>query len=384
MLLYSGTNPPKKPVPVREHTSPPPPTGRDHGPAAFFHGRTDIRSRFSTVLSESIALNAGTTFLIQGAPGAGKSALLAKLCEEAPNWKVATIGSQELWNPVAMAQAIDEAYELNREIAASIGIEFFKLGGVKRVAGDASPQQILKRLSPKQGLILVLDEAQKLRRLLPQNKEQAIATLDAIHNGELTKPVVLLTAGLGISENVFKTLDVSRFARGCVNHLGRLGRKEERAVIHDWLTKAGGAVGDTSEWIDAIALHAHGWPQHIICYAITAKESLESQQGHMTDEGLHFTLQQGDLERQIYYTARMKDITLRQRKVLARIFANLPKESPIEKDQLIDALTENYSSEVAANTFDELLHRGVVTSIGHGSYSIPIPSFYTWLVDNYG
>ncbi len=383
MLLYTGLKPPEKPEPTKEQASPPP-TGRDRGPAAFFRGRKDIRARFSTVLSESISLNAGTTFLIQGPPGVGKSALLAKLCEENPEWNVVHIGTQDLWSPVAMSQSMNESYDLDRQVAASIGIEFFKLGGVKRVAGDASPEQVLKRLSPRHGLILVLDEAQKLRGLLSQNREQAISTLDEIHNGKLGKPVVLLTAGLGISENIYKTLDVSRFGRGCVNYLGRLGREQERAVINDWLTKGGGAIGDTSGWIDAIALCSHGWPQHIISYAVHAKEYLEFHQGHMTDEGLQSVLQQGDEERETYYTARLKDITLRQRQVLARLFVNVPKKSPIEKEYLIDALTEKYSHVVATDMFDDLLHRGVIAETEEGGYNIPIPSFYTWFTANYG
>ncbi len=64
-----------------------PATGCDRGTAAYFHGRKDIISSFEIVLSDTITLNAGTTFLIQGAPGAGKTALLTKLSEKAQGEK---------------------------------------------------------------------------------------------------------------------------------------------------------------------------------------------------------------------------------------------------------------------------------------------------------
>ncbi len=216
----------------------------DRGPAEFFHGRVDIRTRFQSVLANARGTNKGTTFLIQGAPGAGKSALLHQMREESEGWKVAHIGSQELWSPVAMAQALGESYTISRSRAAEIGVKFFGAGAVKEVAGHATPTQILRHLVPPAGLILMLDEAQKLRKLLPQNIETATATLDAVHNGDIQKPVLLLTAGLGITKSVYKTLDVSRFRDGCVHNIGALDSQAERAVIRDWLTVAGGAKGE--------------------------------------------------------------------------------------------------------------------------------------------
>ncbi len=94
--------PPSKPYTQTpdDGKSAPPPTGRDRGPAAFFHGRNDIITSFETALSDTINLNAGTTFLIQGAPGAGKTALLHE-CENraVKKWKIADIYPNALWSP---------------------------------------------------------------------------------------------------------------------------------------------------------------------------------------------------------------------------------------------------------------------------------------------
>ncbi len=65
-----------------------------------------------------------------------------------------------------------------------------------------------------------------------------------IHNGELEKPVMLLTAGLSTSKAALSSLGISRFEEDCTVQLGRLDNESECAVIRDWLTEAGGVVED--------------------------------------------------------------------------------------------------------------------------------------------
>ena len=63
---------------------------RDRGAAKYFHGRETILSEFQKLLADSRKSKGGTTFLIQGPPGVGKTALLAKcwdLAEEL-KWEV--------------------------------------------------------------------------------------------------------------------------------------------------------------------------------------------------------------------------------------------------------------------------------------------------------
>ena len=46
------------------------PSVPDRGPAQYFHGQREILSDFGEVLDWAVQTNGGTTFLIQGAPGA--------------------------------------------------------------------------------------------------------------------------------------------------------------------------------------------------------------------------------------------------------------------------------------------------------------------------
>ena len=64
---------------IFRRSSPNPTTGfSDRGPAKYFHGRREILSSFHELLLHANQNRGGTTFLIQGAPGAGKTALLAE------------------------------------------------------------------------------------------------------------------------------------------------------------------------------------------------------------------------------------------------------------------------------------------------------------------
>ena len=122
----------------------------DRGPAEYFHGRKAIIDTFNSALEVFRKKNKGTTFLIQGAPGAGKTALLDVLSTQAKSngWEVADIAIEDLYNPASMAQSLGEAYLINSEIALKAGITFIEGQVVGHVAGHATPKRILKRVAP--------------------------------------------------------------------------------------------------------------------------------------------------------------------------------------------------------------------------------------------
>ncbi|MCY4225456.1 MAG: AAA family ATPase [Bacteroidetes bacterium] len=360
---------------------------RDRGPSPFFHGREDIIVNFSRVLSDSISLKGGTTFLIQGAPGAGKTALLDVLSQQAKSdgWEVAKIVIKNLHSPASMAQALEKSYTIDSEYALKGGIKFIEGGIVESVAGHATPKEILKHLAPKTGLVLVLDEAQYLRNLkqTPNEKNLVRDTLDVIHNGDLGLPVMLLTAGLGTTEAAYDSLGISRFDGDCTVQLGRLDKESECAVIRDWLTQAGGSVGDPTRWIDFIAGQTHGWPQHIISYIKPSVKYLASHHGRMTGEGLEFVLEKGNEYREEYYQKRVKGIDKKKCHILAKIFDGVPLGDTMELEDIMSALKEEYSEEESGKIFEKALERGIIDERIDGDYGIPIPSFHTWLVDQY-
>ncbi len=361
----------------------------DRGPAPYFHGRTEIIDTFNRYINHyKSKQKGGTTFLIQGAPGAGKTALLDVLSKRAEEekWRVAKISIKDLYTPAALAQSLGKSYTVDHEQAAKVGVKFVEGGYVRSVAGHATPKEILRNLAPKEGLILVLDEAHRMNKIPVDSERHTITgdTLDVIHNGDVGKPVMLLTAGLGTTQSAFRKLGISRFVKDCSVGLGALREESERKVIRDWLTKDGGAKGDPAPWIDAIAKEAHGWPQHILSYMDPAVAYLESNHRRMTDEGLRIVLEKGAEFRKNYYETRAKEIDVEQRQSLTRSLAHVPLGGTTTRTSIMTILNEEYPPEVADNLFSQALEQGIIDKRKGGYYGVPIPTMQTWLVEEYG
>ncbi len=360
----------------------------DRGPAEYFHGRQEIIDTFTSALERYLGKKRGTTFLIQGAPGAGKTALLDVLSSRAEEkkWEVSKISIEDLYTPASMAQSLGRSYTVDHEQAAKIGVKFIEGGYVRSVAGHASPKEILKSLAPEEGLILVLDEAQRMNKIPVDSERHTITgdTLDVIHNGDVGRPVVLLAAGLGTTQSALNSLGISRFVRDCTVGLGALGEESEWKVIRDWLTKGGGAKGDPAPWSHAIAQQTHGWPQHIISYVDPAVAYLKSNNHRMTDDGLQIVLEKGNEFRLDYYETRAREFSLQQRRVIGSFIAKYQPDEYFEKEDLMALLDAKYAPKPASKFFDDLLHSGILHKQDGGVYGIPIPSMQTWLIEEYG
>ena len=133
--------------------------------------------------------------------------------------------------------------------------------------------------------------------LPPDQYGIATGLLNAIHNGRLGRPVILIAAGLETTAEAFGKLGISRFEGDARVELGALGKEAEHAVLYDWITEDGKATGDTTAWIDSIAKETHGWPQHILSYVKPALDQLHADKGVMTAEGLATVLEAGRARR---------------------------------------------------------------------------------------
>jgi hypothetical protein len=372
---------------VAPFDQPPPLTAAlDHRPSRYFHGRKEILSTFSELAARATLSKSGTTFLIQGAPGAGKTALLAE-CErlvQESDWETAAISSAALWDPNELQQSL----KLRRTWkvgggAARVGIS--GIGGAE-INAERSPQTVMNLLrGGKRPLLLSLDEAQILGKeeLIPSDRLHTVVNiLNSIHNGGLDHPVILLAAGLGTTLWAFGRLGISRFAMKCLVELGALGKEAERAVLNDWLTKEGGAKGDPTGWIDAIARETHGWPQHIQSYANIASDQLKANDGIMTPEGLHAVLEAGRADRGVYYKQRLVDFRADQIRSLARSIADVPRGEPAEYRDIVSSLAQEYGEDGAETLFKRMEQEGLLAQSGMG-YAVPIPSMHSWLKDEY-
>ena len=328
----------------------------------------------------------GTTFLVQGAPGAGKTALLAECVRIVKNrkWNIAPIHPSDLWLPDQLQQVLYPGRE--SRVTSKTG----ELGFVGMAKGEVTAERIpdttlsLLRNGPSP-LLLLMDEAQRLGSIdaLPTDYAHAAnRVLHSIHNGEIKKPILLLAAGLGRTKEMFQTFGISRFGGGAFVELGALDQKSAHAVLYDWLTRDGGAKGNPAPWIHAIAEETHGWPQHILAYVQPALEQLRLDEGAMLPEGLKVVLEKGRAARAAYYEHRADGLRIEMRESLARPFQDIPPGESLTYEQIMASLTLDFSPDQADTIFRRAEEKGVISSRA-GVYTIPIPSMHDWLVSKY-
>ncbi|MCY3613898.1 MAG: ATP-binding protein [Bacteroidetes bacterium] len=363
---------------------------RDRGPTRYFHGRKRSQRNFKELLQRATQAGNGTTFLIQGAPGVGKTALVHECKKHAleGGWDVASITPPALWDSDELRYALGRGSRLSvTGGSGKVGVDaVVKIEASLDFSVNPEARTVMQVLRDgKKPLVLALDEAQALGKPnIPPSDQVGIVSsvLNSIHNGDLDRPVILLAAGLGMTLTTFGELGISRFAARCVVELGPLSKEEERAVIRDWIKKEGGAKGDPTTWIDAIALETHGWAQHIQSYADCAADQLTANDGIMTPGGLSAALEAGREGRKVYYKQRVEGFRADQLRCLARAIAAVPQGAPAEYRDIVSSLAQEYGEDGAQDLFRKLEAEGLLTASGMG-YAVPIPSMHAWLKDVY-
>ncbi len=353
---------------------------RDRGAAKHFHGRKTILLEFQKALAESMESKGGTIFLIQGPPGVGKTALLAKCWDEAEErgWGVAEIDPGDLWNPDELRKTLGLPPQ-ERKVGKTTGWGLDKIFNFSRKTETEinapldTPADILKlKTAP---VLLILDEAQRLGENKNVNgpyKDKVSDLLTKIHNGGIGKPVILLAGGLGLTEEAFVALGISRMAEKCKFDMKPLKKEEERAVIHAWLTKEGEARGDLTEWTDAISQETHCWPRHIHSYATCAAHVLKQSGREMTEEGLRIVMEKGLENRWAYYTGRTEGLDGDHIVRLVEMFRDTPVEEGFRKQDLV--------AELGEPGFAQAVSKGVLY-YSNPLYTLPIPSLYDYLTE---
>ncbi len=359
----------------------------DRGATPYFHGRLDILTDFRKILSYVQASRKGTIYLIYGAPGSGKSALLDECKKIAINedWVSVYIGVGALWDPEKMLNSLGHDHKYSgSESVHQVGLKGIYTWMRKRTRNRRAVKSVLA--DQGKPLLLLLDEAQALGNENvppPDYESDMLELLELIHNGKIGRPIVLLTAGLGTTLPALEALDISRFGEGNTIELGELSEKSARAVIHDWIVKDGMAKGDPTEWIDAIEEETYRWPRHVHSYAIRASEYLKENGGIMTSKGLMEVMEKGMKGRIQYYRQRVKSFYVDEVKHVAEAISEYPAGVAFDRLDILSLLSKIYGEAEAKNLFDRLLEKGVIAVKGEDGYCVPLPSFHTWLVDAY-
>ena len=392
----------------------------------FFYGRDAEYVVFrSAANSLRSGLIGGGTMIFQGAPGAGKTALMQE-CMEAVRlhstpdepWVAVSVHPGSLRSPVgvvmrllyaaneeskrlsnitsgALAQKLRKLLELGVKLyeelsERGIGIAGIAVGGKSGVGSHSdSPvvsSLVFQNVAPlleKFRLVVFVDEAQNT----PVERGTR-DVLDCIHRDLQGIPLVAAFFGLSDTQEVLSKCGLSRFAGERVCNLEPLSMEDTAVSFRRMLdTYYIGTEEEKAVWVNALTELSQGWPQHINRIGVAAGRVIRAHEGQLGSHLLEQALKKGIERKNEYYAGRLaagsnppwvyKRLALTAAKKqgdLAGILsidevAQLSEPARKQKEETIDEFVTN------------ALHAGLLAPVNNlpYHYHFPIPSLRDYL-----
>ncbi len=404
--------PPAEPLPLKEWLKL---TDRaEVGRESFFRGRDSeykvFRDAVSSLGEGSIG---GGTMIFQGAPGAGKTALMNECMEavrqhstlDAP-WVAVSVNPASLQFPGTVVSAIvtainaenrrllehlpdtrtrwlkkvlNEGEKLLHEMASwNLSIEGVSLSKKEHAA---SAQQLFihaSSLLKNYHAVVFVDEAQNTPDT-PPTKD----VLDCLHRDTQGIPLIAAFFGLSDTQSVLGQCGLSRLPKDRVVTLDTLSLADARSAIQGVFDSYGSGDSGEAEWIDALTDLSQGWPQHINSVSVAALRVLNDHGGSIHEDLLLRAIRLGKELKEEYYTHRLAACSGEP-----WVYKKLAQEAQDRNGVLswdeIDELTQFARSKKQQSTDDFLidaLHAGVLVETRKlpKHYEIPIPSLGDYL-----
>ncbi len=363
--------------------------------------------------------------IFQGAPGAGKSALMFECIEavrrhSTPEYPWITVSlnpstlksaahtialivnaanaeSERLAKAAsgAVSTELREFLKLGRRIIdefslRGIGIGGFSIGGKPQSddtqASELPAEWVFSETAPflkNFHFVIFVDEAQNI-----PIGEMTAGVLDSLHRKSEGIPLVAAFFGLSDTEKVLNSCGLSRFPRNRVVNLEPLSIMEAAASFRRMInTYYRGSNDEKSHWAGALAELSQGWPQHISGIGSTAGQIIRANGGYLKHPLLEQALAEGANQKNEYYFHR-----LNTGKYPPRVYRQLALAAGKKQGDLagivtyeeVDSLTESVRRK-RNQTVDEFvttaLHAGILApakSLPY-HYCFPIPSLGDYL-----
>ncbi len=360
----------------------------------------------------------GNTFVVEGPPGAGKTALVGEVARRLRS----TGRSAIVHNRVPDAAGVRTVYEDMRAALDNGSADDTRVTreGKLTIGGGVGPVSIQRTtgttLTPPEQLevahiarmrggrpfpddaggVVFVDEVQNVRPGSP-----AAGMLEDLHT-QSSIPFLLVCAGLSTSVERLAEAGISRLNEPGVVMLGCLAPEETLdcarrtlAKSREWGVSASEAA--VARWAKAIASASNDWPRHLQCYLNAVWTVLAEQETPNLDTAdLDGVLVQGDELRQSYYNSRLEMSHVPVE--VASVLHGALRDSRAPMGRLAAAaLVENAIGAILDETekkivrskfkspgdcFNALLRAGVVSmDRGRGCVVSPIPSMTQHILD---
>ncbi len=358
----------------------------------------------------------GETRIVQGAPGAGKTALLSRLGriwdvdEAAPDHVLLDLGildskaglakaiidARDLLDPEVVSGSIDAGK--SREFQRTRTTDMRGRGGAPGVVGGeigrvtitAPPEYSLDmvgRLFPphlwERPLCLMFDEAHDIT-------EAQVRVLRPLHLGTHRVPAVPVLAGLGNTRENAEKRGLSRIADGADCTLGPLLTDEAAEAVEmflDWFDVDRSVAN--IDWPTELAKRSDGWPQHLHTAMQALSRGLLAADGRLADVDGAAVLQDARGRREAYYRRRTSTEMRFSRELVMSMMKALP-ENGLRSSEVIDLIEKTANAEgssgerlpegmTAKGFLDHLIGKGTLQLNESDRLACPTPSFHDFL-----
>ncbi len=386
---------------------------RDRGRAAIFVGRQTeldhVRACVRRLLRRQNELAPGVdlTTVIQGAPGAGKSALLARIADE---WPVGREGS-----PVAVSldpgvlklpmagclQAIRAKVAPVPGMGQRLGtfVQSISLGVPGLAQVEMGVESGEEPGLPPVPVILLFDEIQTVLKGPHSDLSRAhlIDNLRLLHTGEHGAPLFPVYGGLANSGDLLRASGLTRLAMESERTLARLSADEVDELmtrfVDEHLSSARLGPLIWAPWGRALQHDSQGWPMHCRHFLIALAEAIRAQDWRPGMVDLESVRRRAQGLRFGYYEQRMQGALRGRYGLISTVLDEMETSSSMPEHVIVAALARAHQAcppeEVGLGalpdgltgqqTFEAMRHAGVVQKADEFGYACPIPSLSSHL-----
>ena len=368
----------------------------------------------------------GNTLVIQGAPGAGKSSIIAELQKNInkgedgkTRWlqdepRILRLSNSEARDPELvlgrLAHLVDQkkARDLmaekskfwNASLRAGLpemGVELSHSSQTSSKAPSATLSLFQKwldynQLTLKGPIIIAIDEAQNL----PSGTDLPSSLfLQDIHENNSNLPMSLLLAGL--SDTRARAGDMGLTRALTVHSVGRFTREESVELMEMWCAHFGLKMGAQHQRLQVYCQLADDWPRHLHCAQKALAQVIVDKSDAQPDftgaldalseqEWMRVTAQFAQ-DRLVYYQERVSELMKFNEDLVAPLMQSLNSRSTlvtIKKSiqRIAEDLSDTRTRQEAEDFCDHLIHQGALQERpGKRIIHCPIPSFRTYLIE---
>lgn len=357
----------------------------------------------------------GRTIIAQGAPGAGKTALLHEFGRRLPT-VVPNAASVYLPTPWIDADVPDLLKALAVEMTGVPSDSLRTTQSARHTAGvkALATTQLGRSRSVSPPEVTTWSAFQRHFAGLANQSRPTLLLVDEIQRigaGEATKnllhhlhdqtsfPVLLVCGGLSTSVARLGELGLSRLDEAHILHVAALTPTETHQCLEESLRIMAddvGIGGHPDQWARRLAPPTHGWPQHITGHFRAAAEALlESARPVFDDENLGRALALAEINARRYYDRRLE--ASRTNPVIVFAVHEAAMHGEMDADDAADTVEKTVATlsgsrkarhhanfAGASDCVDQMLYAGVIayaTNATTSPLSVPIPSMATQIAN---